>query len=66
MAAFWSGDSLAPPEMTPVPPAEGLTAEAITGALMVSATSGKPVEAIDRYKAFLETGRKRLSAVKND
>ena len=66
MAAFWSGDSLAPPNLSPVPPAEGLTAEAITGALMVSATSGKPAEAIGRYQAFLEAGRKRLSTVKHD
>ena len=66
MSAFWSGDSLAPPDMAPVPPAEGLTAEAITGALMVSATSGKPAEAIGRYQAFLDSGRKRLASVKSD
>lgn len=57
LAAFWSGDSLAPSDLQAVPPSEGLTAEAITGALMMAATQNFPTKAIDRYREFLKNGR---------
>jgi len=58
LAAFWSGGSLAPPELPEVPPGEALTAQAITGALMMAATHGDPLKAADRYRGFLEEGKK--------
>lgn len=60
LAAFWSGTSIAPAGLPMVPPGEGLTAEAITGALIKTAALGDPGKTKDRYRAFLEEGRKRL------
>jgi predicted component of type VI protein secretion system len=60
LGAFWSGDSLAPADLPPVPPGEALTAEAITGALMLAATHGKAHQAFDRYRSFLRIGQQRL------
>lgn len=38
-AAFWSGGSLAPPHLPPVPPKDDLTGTAVTGALMLASAS---------------------------
>jgi hypothetical protein len=56
LAAFWSGGSMAPAGLPEVPPAEGLAAKGIAGALMMAATSGPPQEVISRYRKFLEQG----------
>lgn len=53
MAAFWSGGSLMPPEMNPVPPDERLTGQAVTNSLMIAAVAGDPTKAKLRYRAFL-------------
>jgi len=58
MGAFWSGGSLAPPGLADVPPAEGLTAQAMTGALMMAAPHGDPSKTAERYREFLEQGKK--------
>jgi len=57
LGAFWSGGSLAPPDLPEVPPGEGLTAQAITGALMMTAPHGDPLQAPDRYRGFLAAGK---------
>jgi hypothetical protein len=57
LAAFWSGPSLAPPDLPVVPPAEGLTAQAVAAALTMAATQGDPLGAEGRYTQFLKKGR---------
>jgi len=57
VAAFWSGGSLAPADLPPVPPGESMTAQAITGALMMTATHGEPLKAAERYRSFLQKGK---------
>jgi hypothetical protein len=58
LGAFWSGGSLAPPDLPPVPPAESLTAKALTSALMLAATHGDASQAPNRYRDFVEQGKK--------
>ena len=60
LGAFWSGDSLAPADLPPVPPGEALAVEAITGALTMAATCGDSRLVADRYRAFLNTGRSMI------
>jgi hypothetical protein len=38
-AAFWSGGSLAPPHLPPVPPRDDLTAAGVTGAILLAAAA---------------------------
>ena len=60
-AAFWSGGSLAAPELASVPPDEGLTAQAITGALLMAVSCGDPTKTADRYREFLARGKTLLT-----
>ena len=61
-AAVWSGGSIAPAEFAEVRPAEGLTAQAIYAALLMTAPWGHPRKAPERYQAFLREGRKLAEA----
>ena len=56
MAAFWSGGSLAPPDVPVVPPAENLTAKAVAGAVMLAAVLTEPEKSETKYRLFLEQG----------
>ncbi|NJD05817.1 MAG: hypothetical protein FIA97_04885 [Methylococcaceae bacterium] len=56
MAAFWSGGSMAPPDVPVVPPAENLTSKAVSGAVMLSAVILEPEKAPEKYRTFLEQG----------
>jgi hypothetical protein len=58
LAAFWSGGSLAPEGLAEVPPAEGLTAQGVTAALLMAASQGGPAATSARYRRFLELGKK--------
>lgn len=60
LAAFWSGDSLVPADLSPVPPGEGLTSEAIAGSLMLAAIADDPGKAPEKYRAYLDAGRQRI------
>jgi hypothetical protein len=62
LAAFWSEGSLAPAGLPAAPPGETLCCQGVTGALMIAATSGAPLDAADRYRTFLATGREKLDA----
>jgi hypothetical protein len=53
MAAFWSGGSMVPAEMSAVPPDDKLTGQAVTSSLMIAASLGDPTKAKDRYRIFL-------------
>lgn len=55
-AAFWSGGSLAPPDMAAVPPDELLLGQAITNALLIASSYADPKQTEKRYTRFLELG----------
>jgi hypothetical protein len=53
VGAFWSGGSMAPPNLPAVPPAEHLTGIAVGGAVNLSAVMRQPQFAKDKLKGFL-------------
>ncbi len=52
-ATYFSGGSVAPPELPPSPPPEHVTAELVFASL-VAAGSSEPEQAEDRFDAFLD------------
>jgi hypothetical protein len=57
VAAFWSGDSMAPAGQKAVPPAPHLCGTAVAGAVMLAAARGDPLWQSARVKRFLGSGR---------
>jgi hypothetical protein len=60
-AAFWSGGSLAPPELPEVSPDERLTGQALTSSLMIAAVQYDPGLDEARYEAFLKKAQQVAS-----
>lgn len=58
VAAFWSGDSMAPEGQPPAPPAPHLTGTAVIGAITLSSVRGDASRRAGRLERFLESGRK--------
>ncbi len=56
MAAFFSGSSLGPSHIPPIPPGEYLTAKAVSGAVIYAAVGKDPVNAPDRFQSFVNQG----------
>jgi hypothetical protein len=56
VGAYFSEGSLAPAGLPEVPPQPHMTAEAVSGAVMLAAVAGDPAEILDRQRAFLATG----------
>lgn len=56
IAAFWSGGSISPVPDVMVPPAEDLTAKAVSGAIMLAAAAGNPADISRNYQLFLQQG----------
>jgi hypothetical protein len=56
MAAFFSGSSLGPAHVPPIPPGEFLTAKAVTGAVIYAAVGKDPANAPDRFQSFVQQG----------
>ena len=56
MAAFWSNGSLAPPDAPQVTPGAYLTAQAVSGAIMLAAARCAPGVSMDPYHALIVTG----------
>src|SRR3984885_1954493 len=56
MAAFFSGSSLGPPHVPPIPPGEYLTAKAVSGAVIYAAVGKDPVNAPGRFQSFVNQG----------
>ena len=56
MAAFFSGSSLGPAHVPPVPPGEFLTAKAVSGAVIYAAVGKDPVNAPGRFQSFVAQG----------
>jgi hypothetical protein len=55
-ASFWSGGSLAPPNLPVVPPGEYLTAHGVAGAILLAAVFTEPARAPEKHRAFLKLG----------
>jgi hypothetical protein len=64
MAVFFSGDSLAPPGASPVPPGPYLAAKAVSGSITMSAYAGDPELAPANFRTFLEQGLNVATRIK--
>jgi len=56
LAAFFSGGSLAPPDLPPVPPGEFLFAKPVSGAVIFAAVSAEPAKAPEKFRQFIAQG----------
>lgn len=57
VGAFWSGDSMAPPDVPKVPPAPHLTGTAVAGSVNLAAVRGDPLKRDARLARFLQSAR---------
>jgi hypothetical protein len=57
IAAFWSGDSIAPPDERPIPPLPEQTGTAVAAAVMLASVRGDGAQYAARLKRFLDSGR---------
>ncbi len=57
VAAFWSGDSIAPPDSFKVPPPPHLTGVAVAGAVALAAVRARPERQAARLHLFLQSAR---------
>ncbi|MCO6454587.1 MAG: hypothetical protein J5I93_04645 [Pirellulaceae bacterium] len=57
LAAFWSGGSISEPTLPEVEPDARLLGQALTGALLITASYADPSAAPQRYRNFLATAR---------
>ncbi len=64
MAAFFAGESLAPPNVQAVPPGEFDTAKAIFGAVMLAAVSKEPEKAPEKFQAAIQQGLEVVNKIK--
>jgi hypothetical protein len=53
VAAFWSGDSISPPDAPPVQPAAHLTGVAVSGSVTLASVRGRPGLQKERLARFL-------------
>ena len=57
VAAFWSGDSMAPPEAPKVPPQPHFTGLAVAGSVALAAARGRAVRREERLLRFLVSAK---------
>lgn len=57
VAAFWSGDSMSPPDQPKVPPAPHLTGVAVAGAVILASVRPDPNGQSARLQQFLRSAR---------
>lgn len=57
VAAFWSGDSIAPPEAPKTPPESHLAGLAVAGSVALSAVRGRAERRDARLRRFLDSAR---------
>lgn len=63
-AAFFAGESLAPPNLQAVPPGEWDTAKAIAGAVMIAVVSKEPEKAKEKFQAAIQQGLDVITKIK--
>lgn len=64
VAAFFSGSSLGPSHIPPIPPGEYLTAKAVSGAVIYAAIGKDPKTAPDRFQSFVQQGLEVTAKIK--
>jgi len=64
-AAFYSGGSVVPPEVEPVPPPDHVTPELVAGAVTIAAVKNQPEKAAEKYRAFLQKGMALMARMKH-
>lgn len=64
LAAFFSGDSLAPPDSEPAPPPEGLVGRTVAGCVHMSAVWDEPDDPTGRYEEYVRRGIELADRVK--
>jgi hypothetical protein len=57
VAAFWSGDSMSPPEAPKVPPEPHFTGLAVAGSIALAAARGEATRRSDRLRRFLVSAK---------
>lgn len=57
VAAFWSGDSMAPPDQPKVPPAPHLAGTAVVGAVILASVRNHPDRQPDRLRRFVASAQ---------
>lgn len=62
LAVFWSEGSIAREGLPVVEPDEQLCGQAVSGSLLMTATSGDPTRINDRYRKILEIGLEKVTA----
>jgi len=63
-AAFSSGGSMVPADLTPVAPPENATPQLVAGAVMLSAVKSQPEKATAKYRVFLQKGITLMDRIK--
>ncbi len=63
-AAFFAGDSMAPPNVQAVPPGEWDTAKAIAGAVMMAVVEKEPEKAKEKFVAAIQQGLDVIGKIK--
>jgi uncharacterized protein DUF6931 len=56
LAVFFTGGSMAPPNVPAVAPGEFSTAKAVTGTIILAAVSAEPARAADKFREYLKLG----------
>jgi hypothetical protein len=64
LAAFVSGGSLGPPDGPVVPPAEDMTAKAVSGAVTLAADAEEPEQMAENCRNFIKQGLEVASRIK--
>jgi len=64
LAAYFSGGSVVPANLEPVPPPDHVTPQFVAGAVMISAVKNQPEKAVEKYRAFLQKGMALMARVK--
>jgi hypothetical protein len=64
MAAFFSGGSIAPPDVQAVPPGPYLTAKMVSGAVILAGLATEPEKAAEKFRASLDQGLEVVKRIK--
>jgi Family of unknown function (DUF6931) len=63
-AAFFAGESMAPPNLQAVPPGEWDTAKAISGSVMMAVVEKEPEKAKEKFVAAIQQGLEVIGKIK--
>jgi hypothetical protein len=61
LAVFWSGGSIAPPELPEVLPEPQLCGQGVNAALLMLATHGDPTRTQERFSKIVQAGRQHIA-----